>query len=178
MNLKTQLHVGMVDPLIKVNTPITQHLSCKGIGGLYTSTYLGKKLGSDWVQWCIGNDFHVPENGIWKGYLIEINKDAKIFIVNSLEDMHYLFDTYSSPMLERLSLEQIDFNKMAEDYDGIHMTMHGERVTRHPFLFGDDRGGMRSMYGWDVESTHFFRNVFDSISSIELITKVGEEDEL
>lgn len=178
LKLKKQLHVGTLNPIEKVKSPLKNHVMCKAIGGLFTSTFLGNDLGSDWIQWCVLNEFGLPENDIWNGYLIDINKDANIFVVNTVADMHYLFDTYSYELVEGSKIEQINFIKMSEDYDGVHITKQGEMVTRHPYLFDRRENiGLRSMYGWDCESTHFFRNVFDNVEEISLEIKKGEDDE-
>ena len=178
MILKTQLYVGKKNPRDEVLEPLRRHINCKANGGLYTSTFLGEELGSHWLQWCMGNDFHLPNDDIWNGYFIEIKKDAKIYVVDSVEDMNFLFDNYSTMFHEGINMEEIDFVKLSQDFDGLHMTMQGERVTRHPFLFGFEGNIHRNMYGWDVESTHFFRDVFDSIEPITFKLNKGEDDEL
>jgi hypothetical protein len=171
MILKTQLHVGLGHPLEKIKNPISNHIMCKANGGLYTSTYLGQDVGSDWLQWCIANEFNIPEDGIWKCWLINIKKDANIFVVDNVDDMHELYDRYEHPMFEGSRTMQIDYTKMSKDYDGIHMTRRGERATRHGNIFSRTSNmarDSRNMYGWDVESTHFFRDVFKNIIPIEL----------
>jgi hypothetical protein len=174
MLLGTQLYVGLKHPLEKIKNPIQNHIMCKATGGLYTSTYLGQDKGSEWVQWCLGNDFNLPQDGVLKCWLIDIKKEANIFVVNDTADMHELYDLYSKPMFEGSRTEQIDYTKMSKEYDGIHITKDGEAITRHPSFFArvsDMSRDMRNMYGWDVESTHFFRNVFQNIREISIIIK-------
>jgi hypothetical protein len=180
MKLETQLYVGKGNPLERVQSPLFNHIGCKAEGGLFTSTYLGESIGSDWLQWCLANEFNLPDNDLWNGWLIEVNKDANLYVVDTVEDMNYLFDTYGYFPFEGTKLEYIDFLLMAKDFDGLHLTEHGQAVTRHPNFLAqtgnDILNGMRSFYGWDVESTHFFRNVFDDIKKITLTIKEYEND--
>jgi hypothetical protein len=164
-----QLHVGKLHPTQKILQPIKNYIQCKAIGGLYTSSYLGEKLGSDWIQWCLCNEFNIPVDNIWNGWLLTIKKEANIFVVDSLEKMDFLYDRYGFTMFEGSNMEQINYEKMQKDYDGIHMTSHGEQVTRHGGMFSSHpRITMRSMYGWDCESTHLFKDVIESIEEVEL----------
>src|SRR4051812_42207442 len=98
--LKPQLHLGTFHPLEKIKVPVRNYVQCKAIGGVYTSTFLGAKHGSAWLQWCLCNEFNLPTNNIWKGWVIDIKEDAKIYIVDSLDDMHFLYDTYGYDMFE------------------------------------------------------------------------------
>lgn len=180
MELKTQLYVGQTHPLEKVKEPLTTHIQCKANGGLYTSTYLGQSLGSEWLQWCLANEFHLPESETWNGWLLKINPKAKIYVVDTVEDMHFLYDTFGYNLIEGTKLEWIDFNLMAKHYDGLHLTSRGQAVTRHPNFFelraSDMDKNMRNFYGWDVESTHLFRNVFEVVKKVKLRIKQNEYD--
>jgi hypothetical protein len=170
--IKPQLHLGKLHPLEKIHHPIKNYIQCKAIGGVYTSTYMGKELGSAWLQWCLCNEFNLPKDNIWKGWIMEVKEDANIFVVDSIEDMHFLYDRYSFQLIEGYDVPHLNIELMQEDYDGLQITAHGEAVTRHPSMFDfemvDRKKRMRSMYGWDIESTHFFRNVFKDVKEIEL----------
>ena len=161
------------------------HLGVKGKGGLWTSTYLGKEEGSDWIQWCLGSEFGLPMGGIWKGYLLEPKKDLRLYTIDSLEEMHILFDKYGYQMYPQVSIdhEGIYWERMAQDYDALLLTEYGEAVTRHSGFFARLREkdknlkaewkarNMRSFYGWDCESTFHFRWNFTSVEPIELNLK-------
>jgi hypothetical protein len=161
-------------------------LGIKGTGGLWTSTWLGKDDGSDWIQWCVGEGFHCPVDNKWTGYILEPKDDLNILVINSLKDMHILFDTYGYsqfPEIPELEQEALDFVAMAKDYDGMRLTSHGQIVTRHGFSWwSDDFYGeelkdewkekkMRTLYGWDCESTFHFRWNFKEVIPVELEIK-------
>lgn len=189
----TQLWVGynkngeLTEELIQPVENNLRGIGIKGKGGLWTSSYLGKEKGSDWIQWCLGNEYAIPFNSIWEGYLLEPKNDLQIYTIHTLEDMHILFDRYGYqlyPQVSELEMEGIDFEKMSEDYDGLHLTSQGEAVTRHGFSFFRDITSdlkpewqakkMRNFYGWDCESTFHFRWNFKSQEPIEL--KVEREE--
>lgn len=174
-----QLHVGKIHPAEKIILPIKNYIQCKAIGGLYTSSYLGEEQGSEWIQWCLCNEFNIPVDNLWKGWLITIKKEANIFVVDSLEKMDFLYDRYGFTMFEGSNMEQINYEKMQNDFDGIHMTSYGERVTRHGGMFtSNPRKNLRTMYGWDCESTHLFRDVMESIEEVELKIEDREQEDI
>lgn len=156
------------------------HLGIKGKGGLWTSSYLGKQLGSSWIQWCLGNDFGVPEDGIFRGYLLEPKKRLKVYTIDSLEEMHTLFDKYGYEMYPNIPVEMegINWEEMSKDYDALHLTENGENLTRHGFSFFRDTTKdlkpewkskrMRNFYGWDCESTFHFKWNFENVEPIEI----------
>jgi hypothetical protein len=171
MKLKQQLHVGIYDPIKKVEQPLSYHIQNKYNGGLFSSTYLGEEIGSQWIQWCLFNEFNVPENGIWNGYLIDVKSDARIYVIDSVEDMERLYDQYGFNDYNIDAMESIDYHRVSQDYDAVHLTDRGQVVTRHPYLFRENSSNKinyRSMYSWDCESTHFFRNVFDKVKQVKL----------
>ena len=50
-----------------------------------------------------------------------------------------------------------DFEQLAIDYDGVHITESGESATRHT---------EPGLYGWDCESTVWFRWAFSNVQKI------------
>ena len=191
--LSTQLWVGVKNhPPIneKMIQPIGNNgaLGIKGSGGLWTSTWLGEERGSEWIEWCVGEGWGCPADYIWYGYLLEPKNDLNILVIDTLKDMHMMFDTYGYrqfPDIPQLEQEALDFESMAKDYDGLRLTSHGQVVTRHGFSwFGEDyfneelkdewrEKKMRNLYGWDAESTLHFRWNFKEVIPIEL--KIGGE---
>ena len=183
MNIPTQLWINSNEDISleeSMMKPVTNqgNLGIKGGGGLWTSTYLDKENGSDWVQWSLANNFNCPVNNIWKGYLLEPKKNLRIYTIDSLEEMHMMFDKYGYEYLPLIQQEGIDFEKMSLEYDGIHLTENGQTVTRHGFNFFGDRTilkpewqtkKMRNLYGWDVESIFHFRWNFKKIIPVELL---------
>lgn len=164
------------------------HLGIKGKGGLWTSTFLGDTIGSEWIQWCLANEFGLPTNNIFHGYVLKPKKNLMIYTIDSLEDMHILFDEYGYKMYPVTEMEGINWQKMAEDFDALHLTSNGEAVTRHGFSFFRDitsslkpewqKKTLRSFYGWDCESTYHFRWNFINQESISIKAKADRDDDL
>ncbi|HMG14084.1 MAG TPA: hypothetical protein VK590_01485 [Saprospiraceae bacterium] len=189
--LSTQLWVGNEEqfPLeVERFKPVRNNgaFGIKGTGGLWTSTWLGEDKGSDWIQWSIGEGWGCPEDNKWKGYILEPKDDVNILVIDTLKDMHILFDTYGQkqfPEIPELDREALDFESMAQDYDGMRLTSHGQIVTRHGFswfgenYFNEDlkeewkEKKMRNLYGWDCESCFHFRWNFKTVTPIELVIK-------
>jgi hypothetical protein len=186
---KRQLWVGDEDhlPLEKnLIQPIKNNrhmLGIKGQGGLWTSTWLGEDQGSDWIQWATSERFGCPVDHKWNGYLLEPKDDLKILVIDTLKDMHNLFDTYGYeqfPDIPQMEQEALDFESMAKHYDGMQLTYNGQIVTRHGFSwFGAEyfqeelkdewkQKRMRNLYGWDCESTLHFRWNFKEAIPIQL----------
>jgi hypothetical protein len=178
MELGIQLHVGLDYPFKKFDQPIDSfHLNCKARGGLFTSTFIDEEEGSEWVQWCIGNNYHLPSYNEWHGWLVYPRKDIKILTVDTIEDMHHVYDNYGWYPIEGSGLEYINFLKIFEEYDAFHITKLGASRTRHPAFFTDDektkKYPLRSMYGWDVESTHFANpSAIENVVPVQLNIKL------
>jgi hypothetical protein len=124
--------------------PVVNRQFVKAGGGLFTSTY-NEEYGSDWVQWCLGNDFCVPEAELWTGYILTPSIDAKVLTVDSFDDLHKVHKEYKSqvdgpPAVQDLLGRYLDFEQMAKDYDAFHVTQKGEWATRytHPLSKFDD----------------------------------------
>lgn len=147
--------------------PIKNAQWSKPSGGLWTSTY-DPTCGSDWVQWnlregparVLGEDAdkHWEETSeipwdfrklYFHAYVL-YPKLASIFVIDSIEDLIYLRQNYSEN--KEVGRLKLDFEKMSQDFDALHLTQNGQWETR----FGDP-----NIYGWDVESTIWFRWVFE-----------------
>lgn len=141
--------------------PIHNNRFVKANGGLWTSSY-NEEYGSEWVRWCMSEGFCVPKNNIWHGVILTPSTDANILVIDSLVD---LIEIHRKYMLENekdmpFLMEFLDYEKIAMDYDAMHLTSKGQWETRL---------SMPSLYGWDVESTHWFRWKFDSVERITWI---------
>lgn len=119
-------------------------------GGLWTSTYCSE-IGSAWVQWCLGEDFGVPGGG-WRSWLLEPDPAARVLEIDSHADLHRVSASYGLPIEYPGPLSALDFERLAVDYDAIHLTEAGQWATRltHPL----------SLYGWDCESVLWLRWAF------------------
>jgi hypothetical protein len=128
----------------------------KPTGGFWTSTY-DKKDVSDWARWCL---WDMPE---WVDghdiFLLTPKPDVKLFIINSHADAirlvkKYPFKQNKKDIMGNHFLNP-DWEKIKEDYDGVRLTHKGQVETRMVMEY--------SMYGWDCESTLWFRHVFNDI---------------
>ena len=116
-------------------------------GGLWTSTYIPER-GSAWTQWCLSEDFSVPQER-WQGYVLTPRRNTILYTIDTYEDY------------ERLLYDLILWARMLRrEYDGVHLTERGESETR------------RDLYGWDCESTFWFKWSFSHIEYIEI--PIGE----
>jgi len=128
----------------------------KPIGGLWTSTYTpNSEYPSAWVRWC---SYEQPE---WikdvNFFLLIPKENINVFIINSLDDLKYLCEKfpYNRTLIPYASL---DWEEIAKHYDGVMLTEKGEKETRYT---------NPSLYGWDCESTLWFRNIFKEIKKIK-----------
>lgn len=121
--------------------PIKNYLF-KPTGGLWSSTYLpNHNYHSAW-QWFCDRQF-----GGEKKYrtVFEFKKDTKVYTIDNyinLRDLaiNYPFDPH--PDLE-LFTSFVDYEKLAEDYDVVHLTLNGQTETAYSFPL--------SLWGWNVE---------------------------
>lgn len=151
--MKQQLFVGY-QPKIELMNPVFNRNFVKAGGGLWTSTFIDNDSYSDWIEWCVGNNFWSTDN--IEGWLLTVNKDVRILEIDSLEDAKKAFSKYSYSLHGIMNF--LDYEKMSKDYDGFHLTNKGEIQTRWDIN--------NSLYGFDCESTHWFRWVFDKVESI------------
>jgi hypothetical protein len=170
VSLSTQLHVGrrgddqydltakLFKP-IRVESPIPRP---KPRGGLWTSTW-HEEYGGGWVQWCLSEEFECDRSDpTWpKCWLLDPAPDARVYTIDSYADLQALVDRFP----HRYDYEDRGFGahvdlqprwlSVAEHYDGVHLTDAGQWATRlsHPL----------NLYGWDCESTLWFRWSFERV---------------
>lgn len=121
--------------------PVRNSLIClrKPTGGLWASP-VGAKYG--WKYWCEENEFETKALEMW----FEFTFVGRIYRINSVRDMN---DLPWVPHPDAPDFEFIDFEFLMKDgYDAIHLTDHGETVTK--WSIGPSLG--HSLYGWDCES--------------------------
>jgi len=128
--------------------------------GLWTSTY-SKSKGSGWLEWCVGEHFRVPNAGT-KMTLLKPDKDARIYVIDTLEDLETLAKRYpQDPTILRYRIsiaDTFDYHAMSKDYDAIHLTDNGQWKTRFSRPY--------SLYGWDCETYFWFRMKFKVVKRI------------
>lgn len=148
--MHTQLHLGEM-PQEHLWNPIKNRNFMKPIGGLWTSTFLPDGT-SDWSRWCVDNDF-LDVNAIGK-WLLTPSPNAILYIVENPEDIAAICKGQS----QRFSFATPDFEELMTRYDGITLTKQGQRNTRFSMP--------HSFYGWDCESTIWFRWMFDDVEEL------------
>ena len=108
-------------------------------GGLWSSTYTSNKpYFSEWQKFCI-EDYADGLNDHMT--IFEIKDNTRIYQIDSYDDLKILHDNYGEKAIAYITT--FDFEKMANDYDIIHMTTKGQRETRLSLPL--------CLYGWDVE---------------------------
>lgn len=124
--------------------------------GLWTSTYQQETHDSEWVEWCIYNNWCDVEQKRW--FLLTPSKTARIYTIDSLRDFKRALKLYrSTPYLNYEIFAHLDYEAISRDYDAIHLTSPGQQETRL---------SVPNLYGWDVESTLWFRWCFDEVQEI------------
>ena len=134
-------------------------------GGLWTSTY-DEKLGSDWLQWGIAEDYNNPDDLIFKNcWLLYPEANINVYEIDTYADLEnlckkasqsYTFGETSphGPYEETYP----DWEVLAQEYDAIHLTVNGQCETRlsRPL----------TLYGWDCESTLWLQWKFAKVEYI------------
>lgn len=166
--MKPQLFIGKQPKRQRIAPIVNRNdFGIKPHGGLWTSTY-DARYGSDWVQWCLGEEFRMPEDNRWKGYLLYPKSYARILEIDSYRDLERLMGEYEhSPYLQTLNptgfripgiLRGLNYERLSHRYDAIHLTRRGQMETH----FSDDY----SLYGWDCESTLWLRWCFSRVKYV------------
>jgi len=150
-DLGTQLHskrLGLTLCASKME-PVTNDRFHKPQGGLWTSTANDETV-SGWYEWGKNEGMIAPNAVTWT--LIP-EPNALLVEIDSYGDLTALVAQYGgSGSYGQLV---IDFEAMARDgYDGMHLTDRGQWATRM---------SKPNLYGWDCESTVWFRWAFSSV---------------
>ena len=151
----------------------------KPYGGRWTSTYTPKeKYPSAWAHWC---HWEMPHWLCIKGILYTISKDARVFIIDSAEDLVVLDKDYgmnkdTSSTSFGLSVS-FDFEKMALDYDVINLTEKGYGET-HGYRATSKGYNKVRLWGWDCESTLILNEKAIESSEIVSLEKWIDSDKI
>lgn len=166
-NLKPQLHAPRgpepfgQDGFRPVEMSENNYPSVKpASGGLWTSTYLGPQ-GSDWIQWCMSESFYIDQKDprTENPWLLVPAVDARVYEIDSYSDLATLCKRHG----HRYDSKGLDYTKpnwssISEEYDAVHLTARGETATRLSLPL--------DLYGWDCESTLWFRWKFDTVTPL------------
>lgn len=164
--LGKQLHVSAFECLLPTvtvveNDPMRFFSKKPLVGtGLWTSSWREETQDSEWVEWCCNNDIGFL-NLYW--HLLTPKEDAKIIVIDTYQDLEQLVFAYGKSMKTVIFGEifhpLIDFEKMAKDYDALHLTTYGAGTLHLSFP--------NDMNSWDIESTLWFRWCFQEVNKIE-----------
>ena len=122
-------------------------------GGVWTSTFTpNAEYCSEWIEWCCSEGPHD-----WidcdRCVVLSANKEVNVYAINTYKDAEKLYASYGLPETE-VSRSLFDWTAISKDYDGVMLTQLGQICTRFSRPI--------SLYGWDCESSIWFRNVFSS----------------
>jgi hypothetical protein len=166
--LSPQVWVGDGEPTAAGVKPlnVSEYPRFKPRGGFWTSTW-HPRTGGGWVQWCIGEQWGVPADGCWHAWLLTPDPTARIYTIGSYADLADLYGRFPrDPAGAHAGLLAScpDWKAIAGHYDAIHLADRGQVETRFGDLLGTPGTGTPhlSLYGWDCESTLWYRWAFTS----------------
>lgn len=138
-------------------------------GGLWTSTFIDRERISGWVEWCRNESFEDSGQECW---LLEPAADARVAEIDTHDDLVHFHRLYGRSKTwgeeDRFTDFYLDYTLMAEAYDALHLTDFGQWDTRMTEPY--------NLYGWDCESTLWFRWAFTSVESLGVVALHGRED--
>jgi hypothetical protein len=154
--IDTQLHLSTVPNLAPVPAPFPIEAGrFKPRWAFWTSTYVNGS--SAWVEWCRSECHGDPDRSNW--FVLGVRPTARVYVVDTLQDLEYLVDRYPlRPFSYRQSIRYVDWAAAAQDFDGVQVTEEGQWQTR----FSEP-----GLYGWDCESTAWFRWAFTKVERIK-----------
>ena len=174
----TQLHISSAKALIEQVAPVENEFDAyyrqKPKGGFWTSTWREESQDSDWIEWCRGNSYYsTDESNIW--WLLTPRPECRLYTIDSLRDFTGLLMEYGErpPIAYEIPLfadrRVIDFEKLARQFDGVHLTERGNAGTHLSYP--------NNLNAWDCESTLWFRWCFSEVRQIAVVTQESERDE-
>lgn len=133
--------------------------------GLWTSTYHEEEQTSAWVEWCRSRYQSPLAARAW--FLLEVEETARIATIDTHADLVSLLRDYARPLYAPLAAfydeRKLDFERLVQDFDALHLTANGQDETRD---------GFPHLWGWDCESTLWFHWCFRSVERLRLVEPV------
>lgn len=127
-------------------------------GGMWTSSY-DPHLGSQWVQWCLANKFAGP---VFRCWLLQVDQRARVLVIDDVIDLVRILYLYRAKLPEgwphEPSFETFDWQRLAADFDALHLTDNGATRTRLSIPY--------HLNAWDCESTLWFRWCFTEVTDL------------
>ncbi|GAC1662332.1 MAG: hypothetical protein PVS3B3_33470 [Ktedonobacteraceae bacterium] len=152
---KTQLFISETKPSAELIHPIENIAHIKPKGGIWTSTWNEETRSSGWTEWCEMEEYCDTSKFQW--WLLTPLEDLRIYTVDTHKDLRLLGKKYQIPHDYAFWL---DYEQVTQDYDAIHLTERGQWATRLTYPI--------SLYGWDCESTLWFRWCFSEVKQINV----------
>ena len=129
--MNDQLHTSSIPgELSEIVAPVKNRGFIKPLYGFWTSTYVGNS--SEWVDWCRSEDFCNPDKYSW--FVLTPHNNVRVYTIATLDDLRYLVAQYpemdvSTELRSLKFLTFLDFERIAQDYDAIHLTSEGQWAT-------------------------------------------------
>ena len=142
----------------------------KPFGGLWTSSF-DIEYKSGWVSFRESHNFDIPTQK-WRGFVLIPKRKVRIYVIDSYDDLKRLVNKYPHQPYKGLPFRYLqdvvfpDYEAISKDYDAIHLTNRGEYQTRNMTYGG------AHLYGWDFESTLWFRDCFTRVTRTTFKTNV------
>lgn len=136
-----------------VSNPPEKAIASKPDGGLWTST-VRDDGGSAWLDWCHANDWFGPDDRIW---ILEPENPVDLLVIDDARDLYSALAEYERddvPEFVGRVFSPFDWDALADDFDGFRVSERGQIATRF---------STPGLYGWDAESTVWFRWAFSSV---------------
>jgi hypothetical protein len=161
-----QLFIGEHQPEANRMTQIVSRGWVKPRGGLWTATYLGPRLGSAWVQWCLTEGVYVPNDGEWSGWLLTPRPGIRVATIDTHADLEALYRRYPDDYAPHHPKPA--WYALAADLDAVHLTAAGEAATRFTYPL--------TLYGFDCETWLWFRWCFESVEPVTGRYELAEQE--
>lgn len=160
------LYVGPTAPSAEKFEPVVnrEHSWTKPkSGGLWTSPP-HPTHGSHWIDWCVNESFGERPFHLWE---LVATEPVNAFVVDTYADLQALYDRFG--IGENEYDHGFDFEAIGREYDALHLTDEGQWRTRLSMPL--------NLYGWDCESTLWFRWVFSQVTDLgEFTPEVSDAD--
>ncbi len=154
--LTDQLHLSHARALRPEVVPVTNstlNWRKPAVGtGLWTSTFKSGRT-SAWA-----------ESGLARGryaFVLHPDSAARVRTIHGLPDLERLLKRYRRTDFGQrdwlADFGYLDYARLAQDVDALHLTERGQRQTRLT---------IPDLYGWDTESTLWFRWCFSAVERI------------
>lgn len=122
-----------------------QYYSNKPRGGLWSSPT--KDYDVNWYEWCKAEEFCTYS--LRKHFDFTLKDDARILVIKDIKDLDKL-PRYNTEHKHEAFITDIDFKKLAEDYDALMVYIYRSSDLTDEEKLCD--GIYYKLYGWDVDT--------------------------